>query len=237
MGPTERDNGSERAAWDSAIHSSPEAEGSRPVSPRRAGDAATPMKAPFRLASPPRGLLRATALIPRDWPILNAVLFFAAVAFLAISPAQAYDDSTERATLKGLSILNVAVLLHNQVEAENPGLRSQIQTDVESRLRKAGIRVDHSASAVLSVKILSYRIWPNAPDQPALALRCDIELFQRAILERDPRISTSAITWAVGWAGVVPDLRNPDNIRFLQDTLAGMVDMFVSAYLEQNPKQ
>ncbi len=199
------------------------------------------MKAPFpvclRLASPPRGVLRVIALILRGWLMLSVVLFLAAVAFLAIPPAQAYDDSMERATLKGLNILNVAVLLHNQIETENPGLRSQTQTDVESRLRKAGIGVDHSASAVLSVRILSYRIWPNTPDQPALALRCDIELSQRVILERDPRISSSAVTWAVGWAGVVPDLRSPDNIHFLQDTVAGMIDMFVSAYLEQNPKQ
>lgn len=188
------------------------------------------------LALPWDGAMRLIALIPRGWLILNAAFFLATVTPLVIPPARADDDTLERATLKGLSILNVAVLLYNQIQADNPGLRSQIQTEVELRLRKAGIRVDHSALAVLSIKILSYKIWPNTPDQLALALRCDIEVSQRVMLERDPRISTSAITWAVGWAGVVPDLRSPDNIRFLQDTVAGMVDMFINAYLEQNPR-
>jgi hypothetical protein len=80
----------------------------------------------------------------KQWRIIRLGFYW--VLLLGIVPvvcAGAFgpDDPFSRETLRGLGAVHV-VIEHLQPNAERAGLtRSQVQTDVELRLRKAGIRV------------------------------------------------------------------------------------------------
>lgn len=101
---------------------------------------------------------------------MKKVLF--AVMLLIFANILVYSQSTdplERATLKGLSGVNVFLnLSEDNPSLEKDGLtESQIQTDVEIRLRKAGIRVltveetkELPRRPVLSVTLLASRMKP-----------------------------------------------------------------------------
>jgi hypothetical protein len=73
-------------------------------------------------------------------------------------PIWVSDTPMERATLKGVPTVDV-VIEKIDSDAERDGLsRSQIQTDVELRLRQAGITVVPSSLCILLVKVNTGKI-------------------------------------------------------------------------------
>ena len=75
---------------------------------------------------------------------MKRMLFVMVLVAVATGYSRAQsNDPLERETLKGLSGVNVFVnLTEDRPSLESDGLtKSQIQTDIEIRLRKAGIRV------------------------------------------------------------------------------------------------
>jgi len=139
-------------------------------------------------------------------------------------------------TLKGIQ--GVAVLIEPLTsEVEAAGLHeTDIQTDVELKLRLAGIKVLTMAQAV------------NPPFVPYLYVNEDVELSQQqrlayfAIkcdlvqgvrLTRDASITTSAATWDVFAAGITGQA----NLRGIRDGVKELVDRFINAYLSVNPKK
>ena len=160
---------------------------------------------------------------------------FALAAILVIAfPAlirQGWADDTpeERATLRGIKAVKVVVRdLHPDAEAD--GLTSsQLQSDVELRLRKAGITASPSARAALNVTVNT-----SGRESGWYFFVIEVSLTQPVALVRDRKSIILASTWRLGNFG---DVAAQDLARFVRETVAGQVDTFVRAYREQNLPQ
>ena len=85
------------------------------------------------------------------------------LVFATVHPALATDESVDRQTLKGIKVVAVQVeALRPEVESD--GLtQAQIKTDVEQRLREAGIQVNDGATATLLVNVNAVLVAQAAP--------------------------------------------------------------------------
>jgi hypothetical protein len=169
--------------------------------------------------------------------ILLTILLFAFLNVAAPKVAAQLDDSTNKESLRGLKGIVVTV---NDVstEVEHDGLtKSKLQTDIELKLRQAGIRV------------LSFQEWEHAKDQTigwldlyVGALRSDtrsfyacsvrLKLMQSVSLVRDSSKLTFATTWSTGSVGIY----GISNIAKIRSEVADKVDEFINNYLAVNPK-
>jgi hypothetical protein len=136
----------------------------------------------------------------------------------------------DRATLKGITEVQVVVETIDP-EVERHGLtQSQVQTDLELRLKQSGIKVASSSSASLYVDIQIMRVLVL----PLYAYSLEVAFQQPVRLDRNLRIShASAPTWSLSDSGVIMRKR----VRELRSRVIEKVDQFINAYLEQNPKQ
>jgi hypothetical protein len=145
-------------------------------------------------------------------------------------PIQAQDTERRRATLKGISALSVLVEdLPNG--AKVLGLtRESIQTDVELKLRLAGIRVVTDQEDLSLPGMPSLSVVVNLTES-AKSASIDIELHQNAFLERNGQLVVDVTTWGTGGLAANPtaqDIRN-----YIKDH----VDKFLNAWLSVNPKK
>lgn len=161
---------------------------------------------------------------------------FAITAIILVtSIAATAQDSLGRSTLRGLR--GVKVSIDSFIPEAQEGLTlNQLQTDVELRLRKAGIRV------------LTDQEWLKTPGMPALYVivpthKTDIGLYavsirvkfrQSVTLVRQPNSpSVLAGTYETNtYIGVIGTKR----LRELRDRVADQVDIFINDYLAENPK-
>lgn len=140
-----------------------------------------------------------------------------------------------RETLRGLP--GVVVVVENlRDDAEVAGLRaSDLQTDVESKLMQAGIRV------------LPHTEWRTTPGRPWLYVSVntigylasyffsiDVQLKQDVSLPRMPAIVTSAATWEVGSIGFATTAGMPVKIR---ESVGNYLDSFINDYQAVNGRQ
>jgi hypothetical protein len=156
--------------------------------------------------------------------VVAGILLFAAI------PVWAGDNPWERTTLKGIK--QVAVLVEDvSSDISQEGLTSsQIRTDVESRLRQSGITVVSSSPDFLYVRVGTWKL----PGSPVYAVSITIEFRQQVNLVRDSTIPmASTATWGVDALGAF----GSDRLREIRPHVIDNVDKFISAYLEQNPKQ
>jgi hypothetical protein len=117
-----------------------------------------------------------------------------------------------------------------QPDAERDGLtRSQTQTDIESRLRQSGITLDPASPYLLYVTINTVR----DPASPVYAFNIVVTFHQGVSLPRNPKSLHLATTWSVSHVGLV----GADHLRDVRSKVADLVDRFISAYREQNPKR
>jgi hypothetical protein len=147
----------------------------------------------------------------------------------------------ERKSLRGLPGVYVNVgSLAPDIEAE--GLtKERLQTDIEIRLRKAGIRVFSLEEAralpstpTLNVEVPSQQLaaLTKALGGTLFSISVLVELHQAASLERFPNTKFLVITWsdrAVGFA-------TGKNIRALRDQVGDYIDKFINDFLSVNPK-
>jgi hypothetical protein len=155
------------------------------------------------------------------WSFLPAL----ALAWPQLSAAG--DSDSTRASLKGLTAFDVVVeQIGSKVDGKDAALkREDLQTEVEARLAKAGIRVSKDAAAVLYANVAV------VCNRGSCAFDIVLEVQQRVRLARRPRAGTLiAPTWTTGVTGLVA--RRPDLIR---ENLRDQVDQFVAAYRSANP--
>jgi hypothetical protein len=159
---------------------------------------------------------------------LTAVLL---LAFASVAAADMPDRARE--TLRGLPGLTV-VIEPMSPSAEQDGLtQSQLQVDVEQRLRASGIRV------------LTKEEWQKTPGSPYLyinvaALKKDYGLYAYAIevcvnqlvtLIRNRNIREFAETWETREVGTV----GTERLLTVRDSVAAHVDEFIRDYFSVNP--
>jgi hypothetical protein len=163
------------------------------------------------------------------------VRIFLIVAFAVAATAVASnDDKTSRQSLKGIKEFYVLVEpLHQEVEQK--GLtESLIRTEVELKLRQAGIRIvpldegrKISGRPYLYVNTNVYR------DTSGLwNFNIDLGVWQAVRLDRDTSIQLDAPTWSVSAIGLV----GADKVGGIRNQINDYTDRFINAYLSVNPR-
>jgi hypothetical protein len=161
----------------------------------------------------------------------------AVLLLLAARVATAGDDELSRPSLKGLK--GVYVLVESlQAEAERSGLsQTSIQTDVELKLRQAGITVLTQAEMLEAPGGPHLYISVNTQSSQSgllYAYSIRVALCQDVRLDRDPSIRIfSATTWFVASVGTA----GRNRLRDIRDMVKDDVDTFINAYLSVNPKK
>lgn len=157
------------------------------------------------------------------------------VLILIIGNVHAQDIEQTRNALRGLG--GVYVMPENPLEEDaiRGGLsQDNIRSEVEGKLRQAGIRV------------LSREEWEQAPGKPYLQVwpkvlkggvlggyiyHITVEFKQHVSLVRSPSIQVFGATWSVEHMGYTPDLKD------IRDRMNDRIDKFIDAYLSVNPKK
>ena len=154
---------------------------------------------------------------------------FVVVSLISTPTAHALDNEISRRSLRGLKGVQVIVESQKPEVEQNGLMTGAIQTDVELKLRQAGIPVSDRGDAglIVGVSVLtsSDGLWP---------FMITVELDQTTALSRDPSIFLPAVpTWDVRVFGHV----GKQNVRSLRDSVKDLVDQFINAYLTVNPKK
>ena len=146
-------------------------------------------------------------------------------------PAAASDSQADRVTLTGLTPISV-VLEELPPIAQRNGLTSAaLQSDVERRLRQAGISITPDADAYLYVHVTIADPGGRLP----LPYFVDVSLMQEVTLPRGVRTRTplQCPTWNLTSLGMV----SGTGLRMaIGDRVAQFVDQFIVAYRSVNPK-
>ncbi len=162
----------------------------------------------------------------------NALMLVAVFLFCPAVTAQT-DSQSSRQSLRDLT--GVFVLVDKLLpDAEQDGLSSsQIQTDVEQRLKTAGIKVLTMEEMLKAPGMPTLYVDVNTlKRQDAYSYSIEVILQQNVRLERDSRVLFIAPTWkigAVGWVGAT-------NINQIRNGISDMLDRFITAYISVNPK-
>jgi hypothetical protein len=167
------------------------------------------------------------------WIFFVIMFLVCLVLRLDIVLAQGNNKFTQP-SLKGIK--GLSVLIETLPKAlEKPRLdEDMIRTDVELKLRLAGITVV-SASEVLELPgTSSLYVCINAYKDPVglIAFNTTVELLQGVYLKRDISILMYASTWSASAVGTVGEF----NIHEIRGGIKDVVDVFINAYLSVNPK-
>ena len=141
--------------------------------------------------------------------ILGVAVGFCCAAILSVTSLAISFAEQEQlkyfgiSTLHGLKGIRVETMLSTSEESKQHSLgsltKSNLQTQVELSLRKAGIRVldryDPDISAILSVTVL---VLTSSQDVPLYAAIVTSEACQDVELVRNHKIRTSVRTWPMG---------------------------------------
>jgi hypothetical protein len=152
-----------------------------------------------------------------------------AIVALVSSFAQASDGPIERATLRGLKALRVAVDPTDE-QLQRAGVTvAKVATMVEQQLQKAGLATDENAIEFLGVRITA----AHAKKQSS-AVCLSLGLYQNVTLARDTKIKAITETWS-GDSVVL----SPPQLFFeaVSSTINQLVDQFVVAYRAANAKE
>jgi hypothetical protein len=140
------------------------------------------------------------------------------------------DDNNKysRESLAGIASLGV-VVEELPTPATKLGLTKEaIQTDVELKLRLAGMEVDstnHAQYLYVEVNVL-------AANNRSNAVNIHVEMAQAVTLHRDAAILTTAATWSI--SELATNVYTAQDIR---DLIKDQVDRFLNAWLSVNPKR
>ena len=146
-------------------------------------------------------------------------------------PAWPRDDAESRASLKGIPGIRVVVEGFT-TDVELAGLtKDQLQTAVEARLRQAGIKVTSSAAETEGFLYLNVNTFKDSSGL-LYPYNIRLEFNQPVIVVRNRNVSLLAPTWSVAKIGIM----GADWLRDVRDEVADLVDRFIIAYLDQNPK-
>lgn len=123
---------------------------------------------------------------------MKRFVFLAAFLAGATLATAAGDAAIDRATLKGLTAVNVIVdKLDAQIEAAGV-TRAAVRARIEEKLREANITVDSSKSEFVAVKMTGVRA-----NRGPVALAVTLGAYQPVTLSRDRNVRTATQTWEI----------------------------------------
>lgn len=163
--------------------------------------------------------------------MIRASHIITVMVVLLILPGMVWGFNTEvaRKTLEGINEISVVVESMGP-EIERDGLtKSQIQTDVEMKLRMTGLNVltFEKVSKVSGSPWIYVKINIGKTSRGAYVFNINLELMQNVYLERYSKRSIAS-TWSVEYFGITPNL---DDIR---SKTRGLVDDFRNAWVSVN---
>ena len=164
---------------------------------------------------------------PSAFVLCGSAVLGLALLVLAV-PGWAQDTPKDRATLKGIQALQVVVEETPEAERDGPP-KAQLEAEIESRLRHAGIPVMRSANSVLYVSVTAAK--SDAGQAYPYVLSATVE--QPVQDPRNPESLRPCATWGLSRFGTVEAARLPT----VRSDVAALVERFINAYLEQNPKR
>ncbi len=148
------------------------------------------------------------------------------LAAVALPLGGAGDAAIDRATLRGVSAVNVVVDPVSSDLQKEGATASALLTRLESKLRDAGIRVDPASTDFVALRLTSVRE-PRGP----YAVAATIGLYQPVALVRDPKVKTATQTWEV----VTISLSDAKQVyRACMDSVDDLAGRFVQAYRSVN---
>jgi len=158
--------------------------------------------------------------------VISSTLVVLGIASLLASTG-AGSAASDDETLKGIASIKVFVEGVDPADKPRGLTRGQLQIDVESRLRKAGIAVSADATEYLYVNVNTLQ-----SRQRLTSFSVVVMVRQSAYLIRDASIAApAAITWWKGTDGITV----ASNLSSVRDAVGDLVDQFISAYRKQNP--
>ena len=165
---------------------------------------------------------------------MKKISAFVAGIVLSCGAALAQGSGDSRSSLKGLSAIAVLVAdFDPSLECEGVQ-KNQLQTDVEGRLSKAGIKIlakedlpkiQGNPHLLVSLSIM------KLDTQSLHTYYISIEFIQDVVLRRNPGQNCPAVTWSVSVAGTGESV----DMQRISNSLTGLVDRFISAYQSVNP--
>ena len=145
---------------------------------------------------------------------------------LALPLGGAGDAPLDRATLRGVTAVNV-VMDPVDPEIQKEGVTMDgLRTRLEERLRDAGIQIDTASTAFVALRLRSVR----AARGP-FAITMTIGLYQPVTLVRDPKVKTATSTWEVDTV-ILTDAKQV--YRACMDSVDELAGRFVTAYRSVN---
>jgi hypothetical protein len=168
--------------------------------------------------------------------MLRVAYCVAVFVCLVTSNALADTKELERETLKGLQGVGV-VVEDPGFYASSAGLTiSMLRTDVEPRLRQAGIAVlseaERDSTPGWPYLYVAVTVGPLPSRLSGHVYSVEVQLHQQVTLVRVPTVKTRAVTWNTSSIGVA-DSPSETIRRSVRDA----VDKFIHAYLAANPKR
>jgi len=157
------------------------------------------------------------------------------VLILICGNAYAQDVEQTRNSLRGLN--GVYVMPENPLEEDaiKGGLsKDNIRTEVELKLRQAGIRVLSREEWEQESGRPYLQVWPKVLKGGVLGgyiYHITVEFKQYVTLFRSPSVQAFGATWSAECMGYTPELRD------IRDKMNERVDLFINAYLGVNPKK
>lgn len=163
---------------------------------------------------------------------LLAMICIAAIFSIGLTAASIHAQDTElrRGSLQGINAISV------EIESLSDGAKllglskDDIRTDVELKLRLAGIRVVTEKEVIGLPGMPSLYVMATVTES-GKAVSINVQLVQNVHLERNGQLAVGATTWDVGAVGV--NLTAQD----IRDKIKDLVDTFVNAWLSVNPKK
>ena len=153
------------------------------------------------------------------------LLFLALPLFLV----GAGDAPLDRATLRGLTAVNVVVDHVDPALQKEEITQGALQARVAERLRAAGIKVDEKAPDFIGLRVMHVREGRFSP----YALCLNLGAYQQVVLVRDAKVKTSTQTWEVE---TVLAAGGKAVYRACMNSVDELVDRFGAAWREANGK-
>lgn len=137
------------------------------------------------------------------------------------------DAPLDRATLRGLSAVNVVIDRVDPALEEEGITQAALRARVADRLRAAGIKVDEKSADFLALRAMHVRDGRRGP----FAICLNLGAYQRVALVRDANLKTSTQTWEVE---TVLMAGGKVIYRACMDSVDELADRFVAAWREVN---
>lgn len=151
------------------------------------------------------------------------------VAFLAPASAFSQTESSLK-TLNGFDTLKVEVE-NLAPDLEQAGLKKeQIQTDIETKLRAAGLKIKNSNESINPYVVLYVSVNSIDNGVGGFAVSVHSSLNQIVVLDRNKSLATVAGTWES--RSIVSVIK--EKVQAVRGFVNGQIDLFVKAYQKAN---